>query len=76
MEAMLPTALRVSKIDTTCCMNLLSFKLFDEYFIQIYDNLLTAYDIFASTGCLFINNQLHNKVRELSHTVILLSKAK
>lgn len=44
------------------------FQVIDEYFIQIYDNVLTAYDIFAATGCLLINNQLHNEARELSHT--------
>lgn len=73
---LLPTALGVSKVDTTCFMNLFSFKLSDEYFIQIYDNLLIAHDIFAATVILFINIQLQSKVRELSHSVIFVSRRK
>lgn len=73
---LLPTALGVSKVDTTCFMNLFSFKLSDEYFIQIYDNLLIAHDIFAATVILFINIQLQSKVRELSHSIIFVSRRK
>lgn len=76
MELMLPTALGVSKVDTTCFMNLFHFKLSDEYFIQIYDNLLIAHDIFAATVILFINIQLQSKVRRLSHTAIFVSRTK
>lgn len=74
MELILPAVLGVSKVGTTCFMNLLSFKLSDEYFIEIYDNPLIAHDIFAATVTLFINIQLQSKVRELNHTAIFVSR--
>lgn len=74
MELMLPAVLGVSKVDTTCFMNFSSFKLSDEYFIEIYGNLLIAHDIFAATVILFINIQLQSKVWELNHTAIFVSR--
>lgn len=74
MELILPAVPGVSKVDTTRFMNLFSFELSDEYFIEIYDNLLIAHDTFAAAVILFINIQLQSKVRELNHTVIFVSR--
>lgn len=74
MELLLPAVPGVSKVDTTFFMNLFSFKLSDEYFIEIYDNLLIAHDIFAAAVILFINIQLQSKISELNHTVIFVSR--
>lgn len=74
MELILPAVFAVSKVDTICFMNLFSFELSDEYFIEIYDNLLIAYDIFAAAVILFINIQLQGKVRDLNHTAIFVSR--
>lgn len=74
MELILPAVLGVSKVDTTCFMNLFSFELSDEYFIEIDDNLLIAHDIFAAAVILFINIQLQRKVRELNYTAIFVSR--
>lgn len=74
MELILPAVPGISKVDTTRFMNLFSFELSDEYFIEIYDNLLIAHDTFAAAVILFINIQLKSKVRELNHTVIFVSR--
>lgn len=74
MKLILPAVLGVSKVDTTCFMNLFSFELTDEYFREIDDNLLIAHDIFAAAVILFINIQLESKVRELNHTAIFVSR--
>lgn len=74
MKLILPAVLGVSKVDTPWFMNLFSFKLSDEYFIEMYDSLLIAHDIFAATVILFINIQLQSKVRELNHTAIFVSR--